>query len=311
MGWIKVSMAIHRDDVGAVAAPLASIDGLHLVEPPEQQETGWHDLAERLADHEQRLQHVMQVLQIELPEMQRPRQLDPLKDAQQAEDVLEQVEGELQESRQREEDLQQQHARLRRMAGALRQLQAMGVSTEEVRDLRYLDVRLGWIPSDQRGRMDMPLRRTPLVLMFLLEEERQVLVAAATDRDHGFVLERVLRAMFYQPLDLSQVADIGKEAVQKPEQTLDYLQRQQQKVRKERRQIAGQWQHQLIGTLRRVSAALRSVRLIDRYAAPHGERVFFSGYVWEDDADSLAEAVESVATRPHAVFMSKAMEEVS
>jgi vacuolar-type H+-ATPase subunit I/STV1 len=175
------------------------------------------------------------------------------------------------------------------------------LTVEALLETRLLHPWIGWIPRDQRDRLALPRLQTPLVIVHAMERDDQVLVFAASDAEHGFVLERIMRSVFGRRLSLLDHLGEEAEALQRGHEELAQLARRRDELARKRRQLAEQWRDSLealLATVRRDLSAARIAAGLRR----RGAAWFLAGDIPEDGFERLVTAVQGAADGPHAIF---------
>jgi len=306
---MKVNLIVDQADIRRVALALTRVEDLQLIEPEVREETAWHELAEKLGRLEKRLQGILAELGIEHSLEHYPEGIELDEDTRDARELLRRLEQPVEKRRQDREEVEEQIERLEKQAANSRWLETLGLSPSEIGELGYLEIRLGWIPSHERGRADIPLRRTPMILMPLFEESERVLIAAATVKDRGFILNRVLQSIFFQQLHLSETAAKSAKTLRRQQDRLQELKNRQQEMAEEAGQLIDQWGEHLVSVWRRIQFHARAARLIDRYARHKHGRYFLSSIISGENRERLIDLVQEVAQHPLAIFVSKSLQE--
>ncbi len=94
-------------------------------------------------------------------------------------------------------------------------LAPLGTPVEALRDLEHHHLAIGSLPSENVERVAAALFQVPFVLIPLERGVTSTLVAAATAREDGHVLDRALRAAFFDPAPLPPEASGAPDAAKR------------------------------------------------------------------------------------------------
>jgi vacuolar-type H+-ATPase subunit I/STV1 len=307
MSIIQVNLAFHEADIAQVAPRLGRMEGLRLLEPQRREETQWHETVEKLENLKGRLENILDSLEIQAPELPLSERIEPAQDLQNTEEALRDFENKLSRWQKEREALTDEIGRLQKFRDNMGRLEAVGASFEDVRDLEYLDLRFGHIPGGQPFLMEIPTLRTPVVVMSLSHKEGPTPIVAATDKKHGFVLSRILEALFFEPIELPEASDFSGESLHDLERHIEDTRKRQREMAKEGERMSKDWRDPLLSMLRLLQSNLEAALIVSRYAEP-GPWYFLRGVIDKRRLGRLEEAIRKNAENPHAVFAGKRVE---
>lgn len=307
---LRIHISIHEADLMPVAYAISKVDELHLVEPETSANGRWRRLTETLADQDDRFGKVCKALGIESEEGEPSGPGDPEADAEEAGHLLDEIDRKLEGWRKTHDKVEEERRRFQAYAEAHKRLDALGLSVSEIRKTRYLELRFGWMPADQQGRMACPALRHPLVLIPMGKEKERILIGAATIKKNGYVLQRVLNSLFFEPLCLGE--EVTPEALNHPEKRMKDLESRILRNDGARDRFADEWRGRIIALRDRIQGDLKAVRLIHKYGGATREGFYsLSGELPEEQRDFVFRTIRKKAGRPHAIFAGKSMERAS
>ena len=115
------------------------------------------------------------------------------------------------------DDLASAERDLRELEAAVRQvrlLAPLGAPVDELRSLRFHHLSIGTLPNENVERVAAALFQVAFVLIPLQRDADRTLIAAATAREDGHVLDRALRSAFFEPVALpAQASGAPDEAI--------------------------------------------------------------------------------------------------
>ncbi len=298
---IRIHVSIQESDAVPVAHALVRMETLRLIETEDEGTEKWRQLADTLAHQDDRFAKVCDALGIE-PERGGPSDsLDPEKDAEEARLLLDEIDRKLDRWRKTRRESAKKAGRFQHLAENLECLQSAGVDYPEIGEFRYLELRFGWIPSDQKDRMTCPALRNPLMIIPLLERKEKLLVGAATIHSNGHLLQRVLDSLFFEPVEMD--AATSKEEMDK---RLKDMERRLERSDRERYRFAQEWRGRIISLWDRIEKDSKAVRLIGRYGRfEEAGYCHLTGDIPDEKRDRLFQLIQKTATRPHAIFAGK------
>lgn len=203
---VDVSLFVSEQDVEPVTAALMREAVLHPNVHESEHWTpaaSWTDLAEAYRGLLGRAEKVAGALGVDAPaatpERYEPR---PKRDRPALEsDVLRletRVGGWQDEVETAERDLRELDAAIQQV----RLLAPLGAPVDELRSLHHHHLSIGTLPNENVERVAAALFQVAFVLIPLQRDGDRTLVAAATAREDGHVLDRALRSAFFEPVGL-------------------------------------------------------------------------------------------------------------
>ncbi len=298
---IRIHVSIQEPDAVPVAHALTRMETLRLTESEDKGMETWHQLADTLAHQNDRFAEISDSLGLE-PERGGPSDsLDPQKDMEEARLLLDEIDRKLDRWRKTRQESAKKADRFQHLAENLECLQSAGVDYPRMGEFRYLALRFGWMPSDQKDRMTCPALRNPLIIIPLLERKGRLLIGAATIHSNEHLLHRVLDSLFFEPLEM--IEEASKEDL---EQVLKETESRLERNERERDRFAQEWRGRIISLWDRIEKDLKAVGLIDRYGRfTDGGYCHISGDIPDTKRDRLFQLIQKTATRPHAIFAGK------
>lgn len=293
----KLNIFVKKGDLKPAAVALARLGRLHLSgggdEHWSDRTPEWRSLVDAFEDHKHRLEKLAQALQITDRQGQPPQDLDPREDPDPIDQSLQEIESTVgdwrKNHRQAQNDAEQVGNRIREM----HLLAGLETPIEEIRTSEYLHRVVGTIPRKNLENLKVVLFRVPFVIIPIRVEDPRVLVVAATSRNFREILDRALRAIFFEPVSLE--VDVRGQ----PAEVLDALQRQQAECEqrladldKARADLAERFAPRLAGLRDRIEADLRVARAVTGFDR-HGDVFLISGWIPQRSVDALMTAVES------------------
>jgi len=203
MSGSRLFIVVHRSDIRSAAAVLSRHPELQLQPtPPMGQENPWRSQAEKLTELRKRVESIQHFLGRYVDPSDENPQNGPPHDSDDDEARLQKLEKTIAQFRRKRRRLQEKFERLDTRVRDVRRLEALAVAFDEVHRIEFLHLILAAIPNEQWKRLTVALARTPAVILPLAAEENHRLIAAAADRNHAAVLQRVLQSVRFRSLDL-------------------------------------------------------------------------------------------------------------
>jgi len=206
----RVELVVPEQDIVPVTEALADLGVLHQADATYlRTEDGahaaeyWQERAAAFTALERRILNVMQVLRMsegEVPLAEGMHSIEP----EAVHTALESLEGETQAS---VRELRQEHQKLERLQGYIRQLeplQGLEIDVETLRAMRYTFMLLGTIPTHNLERLQTSLARIPSVLLILRQENHLATVALFGSKSDSEILERAARSAYLNPINLPE-----------------------------------------------------------------------------------------------------------
>ncbi|MEA3346413.1 MAG: V-type ATPase 116kDa subunit family protein [Chloroflexota bacterium] len=204
----QVELEVSESDVLPVTEALADLSAFHQIDTSHLR-TGdearstehWQERIAAFTTLERRVLNVMGELEISEAELPPPTKVHPIEPEvvrtalENLEEKMQATVRELQEKRERVEELQH-------YISLLKPLQGLEVNIEELRTLRYVFAVLGTIPHQNLERLRTSLRRVPSVLAELRRDDHTAVVALFGRQRDSDVLERAARSAYLNPIDL-------------------------------------------------------------------------------------------------------------
>ncbi|MBD3219799.1 hypothetical protein GF314_01030 [bacterium] len=313
----RLFVATHRDDLPQVAAFLARQAGVEPADPPPTTMSGgerrsWRSLVDRLEFRLRQVAAVSEKLAIddshgEIPTDRDHEGMPPEVGADDRWagdlDQLDRLEEDVGRLTDLVQEREQDAATLRSDEISLARLVDLELPPRDAARSGRAHVMFGVVDADEYTRTSVPRLDTPLVVIPLVSLGSGLLVAsAALPRDRA-VLERFLRTIGHQPIDLP--AGVPDDAAA----LLDDLRRRQREVDEEladlRRRLVTMREERsawLADLDRRLAGELAAARLVADHAV-FEELVLLVVLIPDDRARELVDGVHALAGREHVVVL--------
>ncbi|HBY95383.1 MAG: hypothetical protein M5U01_42685 [Ardenticatenaceae bacterium] len=295
----EVNIFILEGDVEKVALALARLSAVQLADAEALEEwagegTGrWAGLASIYATQERRLLDLLQALQIAESGIPPPC-LEPGNDVARIEEVLQEAERVVQDWRHRKEAADRQARRLRLVREQIRLLAPLDVPVERLRQLRYLHLTVGTIPSANLARLQTALFRIAFVIIPVYAYDDRTLIFAASTHEHAPILDRALRSAFLEPLDPPQdVTGSPAQALTQLEERLEATQGALTELEAERERLAQTWGPSLLALWQQARTDAALADAIRRFGR-HGQIYLVVGWVPAHALNQVIQTVQDV-----------------
>jgi V/A-type H+-transporting ATPase subunit I len=296
----KINIFLQEQDVVPITLELARLGVLDLSEN-EQQEWGeaeqnrWSDLAATYTSQSHRLENLLATLEIPRQEEHPPEHLQPEQDTEQISSTLEEVEQALHHWQEQTAEVEEHLDCLRLLVRSIQLLQPLDISIEAMRNLQFLYLVLGTLPRENFANLQNILFRLPFVIVPIDTYEERVLFYAATDQAHSAMLDRALRSVFMQPLEIpADLTGAPAEVIETLEQKQAEAEQRLEELAQEREHLANQWGDTLLKLWRQARSNAVVTRTISRLG--HYEEVYLlMGWVPKKALDNVMKTVERVA----------------
>ncbi|MGK7312650.1 MAG: V-type ATP synthase subunit I [Candidatus Longimicrobiales bacterium M2_2A_002] len=294
----KINIFLPEEDVEDTVVALARLGTLDLTRSRgdwgEDTERDWRDLEDRYERLTRRLARLLDTLDIGREGGPRPEDVELRSDADELEALLESVEEEVGDWRDRKEENDRRIERLEMLIRSVDTMAPLGVPVERIRDTEWLYLRTGTVARENLEVLETALFRIPFAILPVHRRDDRVLVFAASAREHRAVLDAALRSVFVEPLDLPD--DVSGT----PGEVLDTLERRLREARQERRELeaekdrlAAQWRDSLLLRWRQGRTDRRVAGALGRLAR-RGDLYLVQAWVPTDAEDAAVAAVRRV-----------------
>lgn len=190
---------------------------------------------------------------------------------------------------------------VRDLTGAKRQLQLLApldAPVDELRSLRHHHLSIGSLPSENVERVAAALFQVAFVLVPLQREVDRTLIAAATAREDGHVLDRALRSAFFEPVALpAQASGAPDEALATVDGLLAEATERLEAIRAQGRELLDEVGGELRRTRSQIRANVQICDAIRRFPFRDGVYVV-GGYVPAARLEQVEEHLRDVAEAP-------------
>jgi V/A-type H+-transporting ATPase subunit I len=174
-------------------------------------------------------------------------------------------------------------------------LQPLDISIEAMRSLQFLHLVLGTLPKENFDNLQNILFRLPFVIVPIDTYEDRVLFYAATDQAHVAMLDRALRSVFMQPLEIpGDLRGAPAEVIQTLERQQNEAEQRRTELAQEREHLAQEWGDRLLELWSQARSNAVVTRTISRLG--HHEEVYLiTGWVPKRSLDNAIQTVEGIA----------------
>ena len=308
-----VNLAVDPDDVQKIVLLLSRIEGVDFIQPGGDRKSPWHRLVQTLESQVEKTRKLLELLELQPGQKSSsPVDINPEKDTREAEKLIAELEKRVIRTEDEIKLNQNKVEKLQKVSENIKWLDSINISMDRILDLKYIELRFGWIPSTQKGRVSLPILEIPVVILFFSEFRERTLIAAVTEKKDGFVLDRMLKALFFDPLDTPDIEEISEKmlsGIKDSEDQINEFKRNLSELKKEREQIRVEYGDRLVAISSRLKSDLDAVKLIERYCRP-GNQYFLRFGISEDNMENFKTAVEKELENPYAVYASIAPETV-
>jgi len=299
----RIHVVVNHEDIMEAAFRVASIAGVEFIDSEAGRQTGWHSLAEKLSDQTARLSEMLTILGLSEPEAQLPARVAPAQDAGHVDRLLQDCESDIRQGQQNEAQLDARIRRSRKILEYRRRLKELDITSKQIQALSYLDLQWGWIPAAQYRRLALPCLQTPILFLPFYKENERFFILAAAERDHGHILKRLLKAVFYEPLDTGSEAQNSGEMPADPEKELMDLKARRQEHEAAKSRLAAQFGEAIASILPRLRGDLNAVRIADGSAARSGEMAVMRASAPAEKAGQVVQTVKESTKNPYWVIV--------
>lgn len=295
----KVNIFLQEQDVEAVTVALARHAMLDLNEGEQQawgsaEPSRWSDLAATYTSQSRRLEQTLETLGIDRPPVTPPEQLEPGQDADLIAAQLHAAAKAVQDWQVRQEAVEKELEHLDLLVQQMQLLQPLHVSLEELRQLQFLHLVVGSIPRESLDNLQVVLFRLPFVIVPVHTYDERVLIFAATDQAHVAILERALRSVFLQPLELpDELSGTAAEVITTLQERRAEVEQQRKALAQERRQLADNWRETLLSRWCRARSNAAVTRTISRLGYRR-EIYLMTGWVAAHDLEHMIRLVREL-----------------
>lgn len=288
---LRFQMAVHQEDALSIAAELLRECEIDFISSGEPAEYPPNLRPDTWKDYQRRLEKIMADLDLQRP-VSSFHQVDfpSMNDIEnQAEEFIKNLESDLARRDQEICGTQDSIDRLEQQIQQIRVLSEVDIDPASLKHVQCLRISVGWIPTSQIQSVKPPLKRTPVLILPKKKTGEKYLIVALAALEHGFVLERVLESIFFQPIADSR-QNIKETDANELETRLHEQKQLYSKIRNDFKQMASEKEEELAGWWNRISVCLNVSRSIDAYLKDRGCCVL-RGQVNEADADVVADRV--------------------
>lgn len=292
----KVNIFLDEQDVEPVVVALARLGVLDLSENEQQtwgstEQSHWNDLTDTYTAQAQRLENLLNSLDISCQEEKHlPDNLAPHNDAAHIRETLNVVEQALHEWQAQTASIEEQLNCVHLLKQSMHLLDPLAISIEDIRDLHFLYLVIGKLPREAFDNLQHVLFRIPFVIVPIEIDDRDsddLLVFAATDQANALILDRTMRSIFMEPLELPD------DLTGTPSQVMVTLQQQQAEAEQrraelaqEREHLAQQWGNTLLALWQQAGSNAVVTRAISSLGYREGVYLI-TGWVPEQSLDSV------------------------
>jgi len=297
----KVNIFLTKADVEQTTIALARLEQLHLIATEEdewsEETPAWRQLAERYADQKQRLERLMESLDIDRHQTVPLQQLEPGDGSEDIAEVLAGAEQDIQTWKKHREDAKDEVKHLEYLMGEVQLLEPLDIPMEQVRNLQFLHWVLGTMPKENFDSLEIVLFRIPsVVIPMTIEDDDRLLIIAATIKTYSDILDMAMKGLFIDVVPPPQdVIGAPAEVLPKLRERLEKTQGRLESLDEERERLARKWDHRLVTSWRRVSNSLQVSQAITRFSR-HRDIFLISGWVPESAADTLVTVVDAATS---------------
>jgi V/A-type H+-transporting ATPase subunit I len=235
---VELSIFVSERDLEPVTAALMRERALHLAPQESERWTpaeAWAERSEEYRDLESRLERVRSALEVPVEGLPtghlQPR---PSQDRPDVESAVLRLETRVGGWR---DELDSVRAEIEDLEAAERQLTLLTpleMPVEEMRTLDHVHLTIGTLPKENVDRVAAALFQVAFVLIPLENREDRVLLAAATAREDGHVLDRALSSAFFE------AASVPREVRGPPAEALDTVRDELARARDRREELERQ-----------------------------------------------------------------------
>jgi len=302
----RLFFVIHQEDIRNAATVLHRHPELRLQKPQESDdENPWQRQAEALTETLQRIEAAMQFLG-DRGEADRSRP-SLSADAEKNETRLNEIEETIARLEAKRQALEEEIEKRQAEITDVRRLEGLEVGVAEIRATEFLFLLMGRMPNDQWKRLTVALSRMPALILPLVAEKDHRLVAAAADRRHAAVLQKVLESVRFRSLNLpdnvaGKAVDILPQLKGRLEEKMEAL----AILNREVERIAAKWSDWLAALHHETRKERELVERISRHRRT-GPFYSIEGRLpvqsFRSSAFDLLQEVRDVLQHPYTIFM--------
>lgn len=295
----KINIFTGEEHVEEVTVALAHLNVFHVAGAPDlevwREATGeWSGLANTYSDQARRLRTVLQTLDLNPDEAALPDRLEPREDAPRIEQALDEIEQDVGAWKDDRDDAERSLERLRLLQTSVHQLGPLDIPVERLRELEYLYLTVGTMPRENLADLEVALFRIPFVVVPVYEYEDRVLVFAASAREHGAILDRALRSVYLNPLELPEELTGSPRAVAATLDTrIEEAERRLSELEGKRQQLAHEHGSRLRTLWRQAQSNAAVTDAVSQFGQ-HEDVYLLIGWVPARQLDIVIETVQEV-----------------
>ncbi len=297
----RVNIFIREEDIERAAIALARLGVLDVSETQETQgawaeeeEAHWLGLANTYGKQHERLHHLINILELDQPHLPVPEQLSPEEDAARIKETLHEAETVIDDWQSRHTEAQKNREQVELLIEEMRLLEPLPEAVENLQNLDYLYLTVGTVPRENLEKLQVALFRIPFVILPIHHYDERALIFAATDQTYAPILDRTLRSVFMEPLELPEdVSGSPQEIIANLEKRLAEIKQRQETLAQERRRLAQEWRTTLLTLWQQAYSNKKVVDLINQLRQ-HEDIYLITGWIPAQSLDNVLLALENV-----------------
>lgn len=293
----RVNIFLPGSHIEAATVAIARFGKLHINERHEDEwqepSESWHELAEHYDGLRTRVEQLFSTFGMTPPSAAEHTAPRPADQADILTQSIEEAEGEIGPWREELDKTNREIDRLTLLERELDVLSPLDIPIEEIRDPEFEHWIVGTMTRDNLERLKIVLFRIPAVIIPVHVEHDRALVVGATSRDHQEFIERAMRGVFLDPLELpKEVSGKPSKAIQTVREKLQDARRRREELLEIADRLRESWRHRLGGLYRTLEKNSRLTTAITRFDR-HRDTYLISGWVPEHDVRDLLMTLES------------------
>ncbi len=258
-----------------------------------QPSSDWKNLAGTCAGQVERIQSLMDALQIKPPVLPLSEKAAPRREVKEISEKIDALEEMIRTCRDRKNRQEKKMERLDHQIRALGLFESAGIPIPAVRESGNLHWVFGTLPKARLDTMRIVLSGIPSLLIPIELDDRRVLVAGATVNTHAKTFDAMISGLDMDLLNLPETDGRENDQISGAlQRQLDECKQGLARLENEEKRAYPQWRQQLLYLWRRARTHARIAETISEFAR-YGDVFRMSGQVPASEIDNIVFTVEN------------------
>jgi len=204
----RITLMLSPEDVWSVIAGLLRDNSVTFVVPEDIPESdgkkrAFEDQLDQIESACSNLDEIMETLNVHPDTSESESILEDIRQPGQCKQEISSIEHEVTQLTDKRHQIISRQPQLEERLQNLLLFVDREVPVNDLSETEFLTVLFGWIPAGEESGITLSFQNVPLVLIPLVRQRDRVLLAAASLQKHSFILQRFLKVLFFEELEIS------------------------------------------------------------------------------------------------------------